>query len=122
MIGLWIPSVRLSVDATDLILRAALLDGPPHAFSDWADLLDYRDMVHGDGRVLTTLHIGERATPYRLWVDSTFLSEAIRKVLNDPKGTCTVGLLQRMLCHDLPDGQMADALIQVALFGKVIHG
>jgi hypothetical protein len=58
----------------------------------------------------------------RVVINTDDIKRAIVKMLQDPKGTESGDWGARIVKEEYPDGPMADAIIQVACFGKVIYG
>jgi hypothetical protein len=65
---------------------------------------------------------GAWTKPKRCKVHATDIGRAITKILRDPVGTGAGEMAARIVTEDYVDGPLADTIMQVACFGKVLYG
>lgn len=131
MEGLTIVRTNTTRDACCNVLDTALDAGHTHGIGYWAELTKpittERVQESVSSRTRTTAITimdremeGKPGAEKRINVAS--IGRAIDAMLRDPKGTESEGWAKALLSEDVPDGPLADAIIQVAFHGKVIYG
>lgn len=125
MTGLAITGVALTEQAASDILQTGVDAGHTYGFGYWGELKSCRSRVlkMKQSQQLCELTIvdveaDERKT-YIVALHDVQL--AVIKMLTDPAGTESASWMHRFF-DDGVDGPFADAIIQVACFGKVLYG
>lgn len=139
MDGLTIVQVNADVDLRSRVMETAIEAGHVHGMGYWGDVVKvYRGKGSRKGRIVgllirdreeagltdadrDSLYITQKRAGREVWVHSTDIEVAIQKMLRDPKGCQCQGLIRQLTTDDL-DGPLAEAIVQVACFGKVIYG
>lgn len=126
MEGLHIRTIALEPKAAARILTTAI-DAGIYGIGGWASVVGALRTEIGDKRhvVMVTLEDFEGAEegqdPKKYQLDLDKIEKAVRRMLADPAGTDSDGWGNRLISDDV-DGALADAIVQVACFGKVIYG
>lgn len=123
MEGLQIRSATVRRAAAANVLRVALAAGHTHGIGYWAGVTNVRrrgDQIESFDIVENEPQPGKQARQIRVTVAE--IGPAVERMLQDPKGCGCRGVMKQLLVDDEVDGPLADVIIQVACFGKVIYG
>lgn len=120
-IGYW-----ARVEATACVMLEGGKDGKREERIAWARLFDHQ----GAGATDSAHDSAYRQQPGQyldvkpgfVVVNVLHIKRAIEAMLRDPEGTASKGWTHRIVSEEYPDGPLADAIVQVACFGKVIYG
>lgn len=117
MIGVKITGANTTTEACVDVLETAVSAGTIHGIGYWARVEDL-ELQNFPCLTLTDIEADEekqfKLTPVEI-------ADAINKMLMDPKGTDS-NSVARLLDNNHVDGPLADAIVQVACYGKVIYG
>lgn len=122
--GLKITGVALTTEGAIDIIESAINAGHTYGFGYWGVASRVRT---NDKRVVAydiTEHepyTNEEKARTRK-VNTAEIKDAVRQMLIDPKGTESEAWTHRLLDDSGIDGPLAEAIVQVACFGKVIYG
>lgn len=116
MEGLSVERILMSADACWDILETAC-DAGSHGIGYWAKPLKLERRSEND--MVLVLKDLEADKPTMHTISASEIRTAVLTILRNPQGT---GWAERILGQDHPDGPMADAIVQVACFGKVVYG
>lgn len=130
MKGMKITSVQVSYEAACLVLTTAVDAGHTYGFGYWAELLECKSnpqgVVYGiklkDFEGTKMIVSNDRDKEGEGWVRQQAIATAIEQMLMDPVGTEAQSWVAQLLNEEEPDGPLAEAIVQVACFGKVIYG
>lgn len=126
--GLTITGVALAERAASDILQTGVDAGHTHGFGYWGQLKDIKERIlrpvtdAGQSLCELTIMDVEADEPKTYVVDIAAVQLAVIKMITDPAGTDSAGWTRSFFDDDGLDGPLADAIIQVACFGKVIYG
>lgn len=142
--GLTITGAAMTLEARTRVLETALDAGYTHGIGYWAEVVKIKYYEHdkpesGIGALCLHDHEGGGVpdltilgsnnaikTPKcphgQLWLNGDHIQRAVERMLMDPKGTDSEGWTDALMTYDAEDGPLADAIVQVACFGKVIYG
>jgi hypothetical protein len=144
MEGLTILKTTLTSRAASNIIQTAV-DAGQHGIGYWAKVIKIQQLpalrdpsMTGDPEMLNAAIVfddmegreplapgssdGAWTKPKRCKVHATDIGRAVTKILRDPVGTGAGKLAGRIVIDDYVDGPLADTIMQVACFGKVIYG
>lgn len=135
--GLRITGIAMTPDAKCGVMETAFDAGFTHGIGYWADIITIKEIeVDGKKRFgamlirdreaggkpdLTILGLNN-AIDGNLWLNGEVIERAVARILEDPVGTDSAGCAENLFSYDNPDGPLADCIIQVACFGKIIYG
>lgn len=137
MEGLKITKTSATPELCRAILTTALDAGHTHGFGYWAETVDVEYVKDGNekGQVLRLrlhphddekmIRRGRKTNPNQSgWIYPSEIAWALNRIMTEPKEADAVGWAAQMLTKDYeyPDGPLAEAILQVACFGKVIYG
>lgn len=125
MEGLKIRSVTVTPQACMDILTTGIEAGPTYGIGYWAEVRALHRTKKGDivsAQLLDREGAPEGEEPERHSVTLDSIAKALSAMLRDPVKTDSGTWGQRIILDDGLDGPLADAIIQVACFGKVIYG
>lgn len=141
MEGLKITGASLTLDARCRVLETAVDAGATFGIGYWANVLQEKHLeLDGEKRVGWVLiedHEGAGETdatpdsrlrtaadrsPGRIGINTDNIEHAVAAMLADPEGCGCGGVIAQFLNSDGLDGPLADCIVQVACFGKVIYG
>lgn len=129
MEGLTILKTNLTSRAASNIIQTAV-DAGQHGIGYWARVIKVqqlpalRDPNVSEPEMLNAAIVFEDLEDggKRCKVHAIDIGKAITKILRDPVGTGAGKLAGRIVIDDYVDGPLADTILQVACFGKVIYG
>lgn len=124
MEGLQITGTTTTKKAQRYVMTSAIEAGHTHGIGYWAVVKGVKRSKDGLIRSILLIDCGDEAeTPKskRYLLVGSDIDRAVNKMLRDPEGTESQGWASRLLLDDSVDGPLADAIIQVACFGKVTY-
>lgn len=120
MEGLKIVRVSVTPEACLDILTTGVEAGI-YGVSSWAGRTGIKRTKKGLVREVTLTDL-EADEQKKYTVTPDMVARAVGQLLRDPIKTDSVGWGSRLVLDDSMDGPLADAIIQIACFGKVIYG
>jgi len=139
MEGLLVTGATLSLDARSDVMETAIEAGHVHGIGYWADVQQTKDIeIEGKKRIGwmwiydaeggaepdaapdSPYFINTDRKPGYVGINGEHIQRAVAKMLTDPE--LAKDWAGRLLDDDGLDGPLADAIIQVACFGKLIYG
>lgn len=60
--------------------------------------------------------------PRRFKITRAKIAKAVDAILKDPTATEALGSAEKIMSYDTADGPLADCIVQVACYGKVVYG
>lgn len=124
MEGLKITRIDLDPVAACRVLETAVEAGHTHGIGYWANVVSLvRGRVRVEEESILSITVQDREGDghcYRL--NAGHVERAVAKMLALPDRTESAGWTKALMQEDYPDGPLADAIIQVACFGRVIYG
>lgn len=129
MEGLKITGVTITPQAASDILQTGVDAGHTHGFGYWGELTEarYSDSPPTTNSLMTGITIvdhegAESGKPPKTYVvDFDAVQRAVSLMLTSPKASDSAGWTHRLLDDSGPDGPLADAIIQVACFGRILY-
>lgn len=130
MEGLKIVKTSLTKEVASDIMQTAC-DAGNHGIGQWAKVIRY-----GRAKAIGIGTTGRKQDGPLEWiliedfeaddkpahrVTRSKIAKAVDAILRDPQGTEAVGWAERLISYDTPDGPLADAIVQVACYGKVVY-
>lgn len=129
MEGLTITALTVAKDAARNILTTAVEAGHTHGFGYWGNLVDFVQEADGTYSSLTiTEHdaYGDSQPggdkPRTKVITDDEVAAAVLKMVADGGVACDYPGFAKQLLSDDVDGPLAEAVVQVMCFGKVIYG
>lgn len=126
MEGLRVTQAEVSDELAHQILETAVEAGHTQGLGYWAVV---KHIKRNEAGRVTEMQLRERESPDANSTDKpkTFtvrsheVSPAVRRMLQDPKETGCQGFIHQMLMESL-DGPLAEAIVQVMCYRKVMYG
>lgn len=145
--GLKIERISMTSDARLRVMETAVDAGYTHGIGYWADIKKIKNLTLVDkpdeqrigammildregggepdltilGRNNALIPGGGQGKGGQLWLNGATIEKAVSRMLCDPQGTETEGWTAALLDYEYEDGPLADVIIQVACFGKVVY-
>lgn len=139
MEGLKIEKVTLDTSAAQNVLETAVNAGVTYGIGYWAEILEARETIPVSNGRMNALVIreidprpdspideamlgaGNVQADGTIVVTADAIARAVERMLMDPKGTEANDCALSLLVSEWPDGALADCIIQVACFGKLVY-
>lgn len=148
MDGLKIAEIEVTLDALANVIETAIDAGHTHGIGYWArvekikqtefagergkqrigwvNLFDHQGAGETDSSDDSAYRQQRKLYPETkpgfVGINTENIKRAIAKILADPEGTDSADAAGRIIGGEYPDGPLADVIVQVACFGKVIYG